>query len=255
MPPSDDSSDHGIFKTKAPAKVSPTTKAQGDSNYKVLLFIFSIIAVHVALFLQYKQTNVVDLGVMPSAPPHVEALVTELEAGGGGGKLLDVRFEGGQSITEPGVQLAKADTQTIPTLSKPGLSTSKRYVAVCLDLDPPFPSFPIAGPIVHWIQPSLTASSTGELSGSEPPIAHYRGPGPPPISAPHRYVFMLYEQPDGFDVEALRYREKSEGEQGAGKTREITMWERVRWRHDLWERKAGLGKEGVVAGNVYVCNK
>ncbi|KKY19769.1 putative protease inhibitor [Phaeomoniella chlamydospora] len=54
------------------------------------------------------------------------------------------------------------------------------------------------------IQPGLTpvkgADSTTKLvAGDEPFIADYAGPGPPPQSSPHRYIFLLYEQPEGLD--------------------------------------------------------
>jgi phosphatidylethanolamine-binding protein (PEBP) family uncharacterized protein len=38
------------------------------------------------------------------------------------------------------------------------------------------------------------------LASLDPAIAFWAGPGPPPISSPHRYIFLLYEQPDGFDA-------------------------------------------------------
>jgi phosphatidylethanolamine-binding protein len=34
-------------------------------------------------------------------------------------------------------------------------------------------------------------------------VAEYVGAGPPPGAAPHRYVFLLYEQPEDFDVKKL----------------------------------------------------
>jgi phosphatidylethanolamine-binding protein (PEBP) family uncharacterized protein len=98
------------------------------------------------------------------------------------------------------------------TFSFPNSSTTK-YIVIALDIDAPFQSLPILGPILHWIQPGFITSSAAEedggnnsnnnnnkLSTSEPFVANYIGPAPPPGSGPHRYCFFVYEQPAGFDV-------------------------------------------------------
>jgi phosphatidylethanolamine-binding protein len=75
-------------------------------------------------------------------------------------------------------------------------------VAICVDLDGPFPSFNFLSPILHWIQSDLHAPSASTALSTEAAfIADYIGPGPPPGSSPHRYVFLLYRQPEGFDAE------------------------------------------------------
>lgn len=95
-------------------------------------------------------------------------------------------------------------------------NTAKIYVVIALDIDPPFPSFSFLGPALHCIysstykprklidqglQPNFKAENgSNNLSASNAPfIVDYVGPGPPPFRAPHRYVFLLYEQPEGFD--------------------------------------------------------
>ena len=79
-------------------------------------------------------------------------------------------------------------------------SSSEKYLAICVDPDGPYPSFTVLSPILHWIQSGLeVSSSTGLLATNDPPVANYVGPGPPPGSSPHRYIFLLYEQPAGFD--------------------------------------------------------
>ncbi|ODM16091.1 hypothetical protein SI65_08525 [Aspergillus cristatus] len=73
-------------------------------------------------------------------------------------------------------------------------------------IDAPFPSLPILGPILHWIQPDIqvqqiaspSTSASSTLKMTAPFVANYIGPALPPGSAPHRYVFLLYEQPEGF---------------------------------------------------------
>jgi phosphatidylethanolamine-binding protein len=71
---------------------------------------------------------------------------------------------------------------------------------------------------------------------------NYAGPGPPPPSSPHRYVFLLYDQPEGFDTTKFA----SPGGKNVGI--------RPRMRYDLkaFEKEAKLGQ--VVACNYFLSN-
>lgn len=120
-----------------------------------------------------------------------------------------------------------------------------------LDLDAPFPSFPNLGPILHWIQsgltPSSSSSSGGLLASSDHPfIADYIGPAPPPLSAPHRYVFFLYEAPEQLTAEAAKKWAPEGGKKLATAKR---LWANL----DDWEQKLGVGGK-LVAVNYYTSN-
>lgn len=140
----------------------------------------------------------------------------------------------------------ETDAQSAPTLSfktaaPPSPTTS--YMIVGMDIDAPFPSLGVLGPILHWIQPDVKPSSSGVLEfGDAPFVANYIGPAPPPGSAPHRYCFFVYEQPEGF--------EGKKHAPAGGKN--LGNMSRMRWSLDDWERKAGL-KE-LVAGNFFKSN-
>lgn len=124
------------------------------------------------------------------------------------------------------------NAQFPPELSFPALSENKKYMAISLDIDAPFPSFRVLGPILHWIQPGLESSSEEIILKSTAPfVADYIGPAPPPGSAPHRYVFLLYEEPIGLN--GGRYAPAD----GAG----MSNWYRMRYDLDAWEREIGLG--------------
>jgi phosphatidylethanolamine-binding protein (PEBP) family uncharacterized protein len=118
---------------------------------------------------------------------------------------------------------------------------SKTYLVVGLDIDAPFPSFGVLGPILHWIQPGLKAEND-TLKPTQPFVANYIGPAPPPGSAPHRYAFFLYEQPAAFD--GAKYAPPG------GKN--LSNWNRMRFDLDRWEKKAGLG--AVLATNYFKSN-
>jgi len=105
----------------------------------------------------------------------------------------------------------------------------------------------VLGPILHWIQPGLkpetAADGTTKLSAVGTPfVANYIGPAPPPPSSPHRYVFLLYKQPEGFDGAKFA--------PPGGKN--LGNWSRMRFDLGEWEKKAKLGP--VIASNYFVSN-
>ena len=70
----------------------------------------------------------------------------------------------------------------------------------------------------------------------------YAGPAPPPGSSPHRYVFLLYEQPEGFDMVKFA----SPGGKKVG------ILPRIRYNLKAFEEKANLGP--VLACNYFLSN-
>lgn len=124
-------------------------------------------------------------------------------------------------------------------------STAGTYIVIGLDIDAPFPSFGVLGPILHWIQAGLKPNPTedGRLTSSGTPfVANYIGPAPPPGSSVHRYLFLLYEQPVGFD--GKKYAP------AGGK--DLSNWHRMRYDLGSFEKEAKLGP--VLAANFF-CSK
>ena len=99
------------------------------------------------------------------------------------------------------------------------------------------------GPALHWIQPGFKPEAgTTKLSSTTPFVANYAGPGPPPGSGPHRYIFLLYEQPEGFDV--------SKYAPAGGKP--LGLMGRMRYDLTKFEKEAKLGP--VIAANYFYSN-
>ncbi|RDW62115.1 hypothetical protein BP6252_11548 [Coleophoma cylindrospora] len=157
-------------------------------------------------------------------------------------KLLGVTV-GSHKIT-PGQYLAKEEAQVAPKLSFN--VTSGTYMVIALDLDAPFPSFKLLGPILHWVQPGLSPSpkdnGVAEFTIGSPFVANYIGPAPPPGSSPHRYAFFLYEQPPGFD--GSKYAPAD------GKN--LSNWHRMRYNLEAFEKQAKLGP--IIAANYFCSN-
>ncbi|KAK3642054.1 hypothetical protein LTR56_010925 [Elasticomyces elasticus] len=160
-----------------------------------------------------------------------------------GGEKLVVAF--GDKPFETAQYIPRAGAQSAPTVSLPNAKGT--YLAVCLDMDAPFLSVPILGPIAHWIQPDYKPDSTstaGTLTcESLHHIIDYIGPAPPPGSGPHRYCFFLYEQPADFD--ARKHRSMPEGQQ-------VGVRKRMFYSLDAFERQAKLGP--IVACNYFTSN-
>ncbi|KUJ14538.1 putative protease inhibitor [Mollisia scopiformis] len=162
-------------------------------------------------------------------------------------KVLGLSF-GTQKVT-PGQHVPKAGKfkNTTNATSAPELSfhgAKGTYIVVCLDPDAPFPGFSILGPALHWIQSGLKPENTADgivklLEGETPFIVDYAGPGPPPPSSPHRYVFILYEQPEDFDIAKFA----SPGGKKVG------IRPRIRYDLKVFEKEAKLGP--VVASSYF----
>ena len=115
-------------------------------------------------------------------------------------------------------------------------------MVVAMDLDAPFPSWSGLGPILHWIQPGFKAGPNNALTSSQPFVANYIGPAPPPGSGPHRYAFLLLEQPDSFD--GKKYAPAN------GKP--LSNLFRMRYDLDSWQKKAEVGEP--LAVNYFMSN-
>jgi len=139
--------------------------------------------------------------------------------------------------------IPRAEAQSAPEISYAVPNPSATYIVVALDLDAPFPSFGPLGPILHWIQPGFKLSPNATtLTSDQPFVANYIGPAPPPVSAPHRYSFFLFEQPDDFDG---KKHAPADG-------KPLSNWHRMRYNLDSWQNEAKLGEP--LAANYFVSN-
>ncbi|KAF2197440.1 PEBP-like protein [Delitschia confertaspora ATCC 74209] len=156
-------------------------------------------------------------------------------------------------LTAVGQTVSKTDSKPTPTLHlKVPASPSKSYLSLSLDPDAPFPSFNLLSPILHSVSANLTADGDLDSDGfaqlaatNQAPLVPWLAPGPPAISAPHRYVFLVYEQPEQVTEESIRK------EMGWVVGKDVGLGKRVRWNLEEFERKFGLGS--VVGFGWFVC--
>jgi phosphatidylethanolamine-binding protein (PEBP) family uncharacterized protein len=187
------------------------------------------------------------------APPAQKIKIEFSRLGKNASTSLRVHYPG-ITVENPGATVSRATTSQMPTLSisskVPNLDVSKRYIAICLDPDAPYPSMPVMGPIAHGIQGDLQLGSTEEprgwlrLNATAKPVLPYLPPSPPPLSSPHRYLFLLWEQPEGLSGMDIRTRLELPEEPG--------MMARVKWDQVAFEEKIGLGM--VLASTYFLCS-
>ncbi|KAI1424378.1 PEBP-like protein [Xylaria sp. FL1777] len=127
--------------------------------------------------------------------------------------------------------------------SEPGT----KYLVISLDLDPPFPSWPFLGPLLHGVHFDLVAGAPGDdgfapLQGGSEWIVPWLAPGPPKPSSAHRYVFLAFEQPTGLDAAKFRSSLKL--------AESVKLTARLWWNEADAEKKLGLGD--VLAGNYFL---
>ncbi|KAJ5689085.1 hypothetical protein N7462_003477 [Penicillium macrosclerotiorum] len=234
---------------------------EGNPSIQVFAFNFNALAScfrlpslvhgfhHIATFLQFVNASPITTSRISSTscnqnikmPSSVQAKAALSLIETDKSKILGLSV-GTHKNVQPGDYIPRADAQSPPELSFSGLDSSKTYLAVNLDIDAPFPSWGVLGPILHWIQPGVKASESGSLTTTGPFVANYIGPAPPPGSSPHRYIFFLYEEPAGFDAK----------QHAPPNGQNLSNWNRMRYDFDAWAKKVDLGP--IVAFNYFTSN-
>ncbi|KAF1938935.1 PEBP-like protein [Clathrospora elynae] len=97
------------------------------------------------------------------------------------------------------------DQPTISIFPPPSpLSTLafQSYTFLMIDPDAPTPADPKFGYWRHWVVSSIHPSlSPGNIVESGRTLTKYLAPGPKDESDPHRYLFLLFREPEGFEVQ------------------------------------------------------
>ncbi|MDI1489932.1 MAG: hypothetical protein OHK93_001131 [Ramalina farinacea] len=110
-----------------------------------------------------------------------------------------------QDNIRPGQEVARAgsEAEIKPQLSFNPKSPAGSYIVIALDVDAPVTPLGALTPVLLWIQSNLsikrnTEGRTRLSTAGHPFIVNYSSPKPL-MDKPHRYLFLLYEQPADFD--------------------------------------------------------
>ncbi|KAF2756590.1 PEBP-like protein [Pseudovirgaria hyperparasitica] len=77
---------------------------------------------------------------------------------------------------------------------------SASYTLLLIDPDAPTPDDPKFAYWRHWILTGLSPSKGGATTESKSAVTPYLAPGPKDDSRPHRYLFLLFREPRGYDL-------------------------------------------------------
>ncbi|TEB22535.1 PEBP-like protein [Coprinellus micaceus] len=109
-----------------------------------------------------------------------------------------------KTLTEVGGKFTKDEAQQEPELylidnDEGEAAAEETYTLVMTDPDAPSRADPKYGQWRHWVIPGLKvqngAKGVTALQKTRTSLTPYFGPSPPPGSGPHRYVFLLFEDP------------------------------------------------------------
>ncbi|KAK5991783.1 OV-16 antigen [Cladobotryum mycophilum] len=80
-----------------------------------------------------------------------------------------------------------------------GASSDASYLLLLVDPDAPTPDDPKFAFWRHWVISGLKplANADGVVAQTKPTLTEYLGPGPKDDSKPHRYLFLLFREPEG----------------------------------------------------------
>lgn len=126
----------------------------------------------------------------------------------------------------------------------------KKYTLIKADLDAPDRAGHAYREFIHWVVTDITAESLaagGGLGGKT--ALDYLGVGAPCNSGLHRYVFLLFEQPEGCDP-AASLRTSFEGRGGkksciAGATAGLGAVVGITWYESEWDESIDAVHEAM----------
>ncbi|KAK1713478.1 phosphatidylethanolamine-binding protein [Colletotrichum lupini] len=108
-------------------------------------------------------------------------------------KAVDVGnfFRAGECKLAPSISFAAEE----------GAESGASYTLFLTDPDAPTPDNPQFAFWRHWVLPGLQPLSGGAVvAQTKPALTEFLGPGPKDDSKPHRYLFLLYREPQGLDL-------------------------------------------------------
>jgi phosphatidylethanolamine-binding protein (PEBP) family uncharacterized protein len=90
------------------------------------------------------------------------------------------------------------------TFSTSNSGIAQSFTFLLIDPDAPTPDDPKFAYWRHWVVVNVPSSGSGDGSGDVKDgktLTQYLAPGPKDESGPHRYLFLLFKEPQGFSIE------------------------------------------------------
>lgn len=155
----------------------------------VPLAIAAVASAQNATAIAAEKAHLTQSGIEPSCVPSFEPQAT-----------LDVAFDGTVGSISLGQKITVADTQPTPKLTLAPANSSvtfgSQYTVAMVDCD--IVGADTAQVTRHWLVNNAKVSSNAVTTDGVNVITDYGAPLPADGSGSHRYVILVYAQPDGF---------------------------------------------------------
>lgn len=102
------------------------------------------------------------------------------------------------------VRVSEAKEIPSVTFSTSNPGSAQSFTFLLIDPDAPTPDDPKFAYWRHWVVTNISPSGSGDESGDVKDgktLTQYLAPGPKDESGPHRYLFLLFKEPQGFSIE------------------------------------------------------
>jgi phosphatidylethanolamine-binding protein (PEBP) family uncharacterized protein len=95
------------------------------------------------------------------------------------------------------------ETPTISLSSTISTPSAQSFTFMLIDPDAPTPDDPKFAYWRHWVVTNISSASLdpSDVVGAGKTLTQYLAPGPKDESGPHRYLFLLFKEPEGLKLE------------------------------------------------------
>ncbi|KAG0644433.1 phosphatidylethanolamine-binding protein [Tuber brumale] len=121
-------------------------------------------------------------------------------------KSTELKVTFGTKDLKDGDVLTPTDAATLPKFAlggSSGISPKTKYCILMIDPDSPSRDDAVAPQVLHYLKTDFTVSEFTNLASQSNPSLKYVGPDASTGTGEHRYIFLLYVQPEGFSVQGV----------------------------------------------------
>ena len=117
---------------------------------------------------------------------------------------LNVSFPSKSPTNGSLVRVSEVKEKPSVTFSSSNPGNAQSFTFLLIDPDAPTPDDPKFSYWRHWVVVNVPSSASGDGSGDVKDgetLTQYLAPGPKDESGPHRYLFLLFKEPQGFSIQ------------------------------------------------------
>lgn len=107
--------------------------------------------------------------------------------------MLNIKYPKSGEDVAVGNFIKPSDSAEEPEVTFIAPDENAHYTLLMVDPDAPSKENPIKSPYRHWVVANVPGTSNFSQSSV---LSSYMGPAPPPKTKDHRYIFLLYKQPN-----------------------------------------------------------